>query len=113
MLSGLEPSVAPDPATAQLLQMVQAHGAAAVCWIPSRSGEVTEVTGVSEAQSMPHVHDVAVNVRPGDMVGHIEDVLSRDRIGWVIACADTPDTALAAAQAACGRIAVLTNPMLD
>ena len=113
VLSGLEPSIALDAATARVLGLLETHGAAAVCWIPSRSGEIIDISDIDEARSMPHVHEVVVNARPGDMLGHIEDVLARDRIGWVIACADAPHAALAAAQAACGRIAVVTNPMLD
>jgi len=84
----------------------------AVYWIPSRSGVVTEVTGVDEARAMDGVMDVVINVQSGDTLGHIIDCVSRDRIGHVYAAADTPEEAMAIAKRARDAIEVHTNPTL-
>lgn len=87
--------------------------AAAVCWIPSRSGIVTEIQGVAAARALPGVQEILLNVRPGDILGHILDVESRDRIGWVITLGPTRELALRNAFAARDAIRVITRHTLD
>lgn len=83
---------------------------AAVAWLSSRSGVVTEVRGVEAARGCPGVVDVVVNVAVGDVLGHAVDCPTRDRVGYVIATGDTAAAALSAAQGARGLCEIITTP---
>ena len=86
--------------------------ATAVCWLTSRSGRVTEVTGIPEAQALPGVQSVQVNVQPGDLLQHVVDQAGRDKLGYVVAIGATPNEALSHARAAAERIQIQTTVML-
>jgi len=86
---------------------------AAVCWILSRSGIVTAIRGVDEASAVPGVQQVVIRVRPGEVLRHVVDTATRDRIGYVLAAGATREYAIQAAQAACGGIEVVTRSALE
>lgn len=80
---------------------------AALCWIPTHSGVVTEIRGVEEARAIPGIEAVVVGVGPGDAMRHVVDCESRDRVGYVLAAGDD---AMAAAWAALALIEIVTKP---
>ncbi len=88
------------------------HRAAAICWIPSRSGMVDRVKGVDRARQYPGVRHVEIAVRAGDTLGHVVDQASRDRIGYVMADGTAPREAIDAARNAAGLIEVVTRTTL-
>lgn len=53
--------------------------AATAQWAESRSGVVVAVEGLAEAELLPGVLHARVGVRPGDRVGHVIDLPSRER----------------------------------
>jgi biotin carboxylase len=83
---------------------------AALLWIPSHSGVVSEVRGIEAARKIAHVAEVNVTARPGDVLGHVVDCATRDRLGYVLSTADQPKTALASAQEAVARCEIVTRP---
>jgi biotin carboxylase len=85
--------------------------AAALYWIPTHSGIVTDLRGVDEARRLPGVEEIVLSVKPGDVLGHIVDCPTRDRIGYVLATSETTDLAVQAAKRARDRCEILTRPM--
>lgn len=83
--------------------------AAALYWIPAEPGIVEVVEGLADARQASGVVDAVIEVKPGDVVDHIIDCVTRDRIGYVLAEGDTVDQAIAAACAARDRITVRTS----
>ncbi len=90
----------------------EARGAA-ICWIPTRSGIVREIWGLDEARAVPGVEEVTVFASPGQIMGHVVDCASRDRVGYVVATGPTAAAALAAAAQARDLCRVLTSPAYD
>ncbi len=84
----------------------------ALGWVDSGSGTVREVAGADAAGALPGVLEVKVKVRPGEVLGHIVDTVSRDRLGYVLAAGDTAHAALATAQRAAGLIEVRTKHVI-
>jgi len=68
--------------------------AAALFWIPSRSGVITEIQGVEEARAAPGIEEVVVTARRGDVMRHAADCASRDRVGYVLATGDSAAQAI-------------------
>lgn len=64
--------------------------ALSVAWLRSRSGVIRRIEGVERALALRSVIDVYVRARPGDVVGHVVDKDSRDRLGYVMASGATP-----------------------
>ena len=87
----------------------QSLGAAAV-WLESRSGVVESIDGEAEVRAMPGVKEVVVNVQQGDVLGHVVDTWSRDRLGYVLASGSTAQSALDTAYSAQSRIMIHTRP---
>lgn len=125
LLTFVQVKSALPPAQAALLRSVQGidprqpmpapkpHSApAAVGWIPYRSGVVKEVAGVDAARDLPGVVEVAMNVQTGITLGHIVDLETRDRGGYVVAVGDTPDEAQDRMRQAVARIQIVTRVML-
>lgn len=83
---------------------------AAIAWLSSRSGVVTEVRGVEAARGCPGVVDAVVNVAVDDVLGHVVDCPTRDRVGYMVATGDTAAAALSAAQGARGLCEIITTP---
>ncbi|HEU4881002.1 MAG TPA: ATP-grasp domain-containing protein [Longimicrobium sp.] len=77
----------------------------------SRAGTLAAVEGRSEARELPHVVDVAMYRRAGDELAIEGDF--RDRIGHVVACADVPEAARAAAERARGLIRIRVEAPAD
>lgn len=110
----------PDPVVARLMHWVQgfdsaanAPQAAAVCWLASHSGVVEQIEGLEAAHAVPGVQDVAVRVHPGDILGHVTDLSSRDRLGHVLATGPTRHDALESARSAAARVRIVTRTTLD
>jgi len=86
---------------------------AAVCWFSAGTGVVEDVRNTREALSLGGVVRLVANAQPGDTLGHILDVASRDRVGYVITRGPTRELALESAVNACGRVEIVTRAMLD
>jgi biotin carboxylase len=86
----------------------RARGAAAVRFLDIEPGRIKAVDGLAEAAAMPGVVHASVTAAPGDTVPPLRS--SWDRIGSVMACADTPAEATARAVAAARRIRVAVAP---
>ncbi|MEW5926807.1 MAG: ATP-grasp domain-containing protein [Gemmatimonadota bacterium] len=76
-----------------------------------RPGRLDAVEGMEEARAAEHVTDVAMYRRPGDELTVENDF--RDRIGHVVACADEPEAACAAAERARGAVRVVVGAHAD
>lgn len=85
---------------------------AAIAWIPTRSGIVLNVEGAGDARAMPGVLEVRITAKPGDVMGHAVDAVTRDRIGYVVATGNSAGEALDTAQKACGLCRIVTSPAL-
>jgi biotin carboxylase len=85
---------------------------AAAAWVASRSGVVAAIEGLDDAITGEGVHDVVLNVRSGDTLGHVTDGPSRDALGFVLATGPTGEAALERATAARDAIRVLTHTIL-
>jgi hypothetical protein len=70
-------------------------------------GLVTEVAGVDSVAARAGVEEVAVYVRPGDVVPHLVDATGR--AGHVICSAPTVDEAIALAEDAAGAVVIRTR----
>ena len=81
---------------------------AAACWLYARAGVIEAVKGSDEARGIAGVQSVVVNARPGDLVRHLENSESRDRLGYVLAIGATFDVALRTAEAGCRMIDIRT-----
>ncbi|MER5357170.1 ATP-grasp domain-containing protein [Streptomyces sp. NPDC002785] len=82
--------------------------ASATWFLTPPEGTVTAVTGLDEALAQEGVTEGYTAIGPGDAVHPLRS--SDDRGGAVITVADDPDTALARARAAAGRISVTVAP---
>lgn len=87
----------------------QLQGATSVYWVKAPSGAVDAITGIEEARASEGVFDIVMKVKPGDCLGHIIDCATRDKIGFVMTEADTPDRAAELARAAAAKIEVHTT----
>ncbi len=134
-VSDLRTGAAPEPMISRLLELAQgidldraarraALGeppdlspvrdmAVAVCWMTTHSGVVASVGGIDAARAIPGVETVSVNVREGETLGHVMDIESRDRVGWVIATAPMRAMAIERALAARDAIRIFTRRTLD
>ena len=70
-------------------------------------GIIERVDGLEEAAAVPHVVRVAMLKSVGDAAGAIQNSL--DRVGYVIAQADTVEEAAAACEAALARVTVVVK----
>ena len=66
--------------------------AAAIRFLTSEGGRFVKATGLREAQSVPGVHEIDLPSTPGEELRPLRS--GDDRVGHVIATADTPDEAL-------------------
>lgn len=84
----------------------------AIVWIPSRSGVVQAIEGIDAARRIPGVVDVRFGAKPGDIMGHVVDRETRDRVGYVAARGETAEEALDRARRAAECCKVVTSPTL-
>lgn len=63
------------------------HGYAVLGFFDFKPGHVTKICGLEEGYKMPGVHDLSLEVKVGDMLGHAKD--DRSRCGYYIIYADT------------------------
>lgn len=69
-----------------------------------KPGLIAGISGVEDALAVPGVEHVLLRIGPGEEVRPYRDCA--DRVGYVIACADGPEQALAAAEEARRRIVI-------
>ena len=86
---------------------------AALYWIPTRSGVVTEIRGLEAARAVEGLQDVVMTAKPGDVMGHVVDCPTRDRVGYVVATGATAAAAVAAAKRARDCCEVVTSPAYE
>jgi len=84
----------------------------AISWIPAHSGVVMSIEGIQEARAVAGVRQVRVVAKPGEVMGHVVDVATRDRVGYVVATGASAGEALDAAQKACNLCRIVTTPAL-
>lgn len=77
---------------------------AAIRYIDTAEGTLKSISGLEDARQIPGIFEVTVVKEPGAQVGEIKS--SVDRVGFVIAQADTPEDAIAVCQAAIENITV-------
>lgn len=70
----------------------------AIRYLKTGRGVICEISGVEQAENQPNVEQVSIVRRPGDEVGEIKS--SVDRVGFVIAGADTAQQAIDACEGA-------------
>jgi biotin carboxylase len=85
----------------------------ALYWVPSHSGVVSRIEGLNGARDMPGVREVSIAVQPGDVLGHVVDCATRDRIGYVLATGETAEEAVRNAKAARDAVHVITRPTYE
>jgi biotin carboxylase len=83
---------------------------AALLWIPTHSGIVADIRGIEEARRIPGVEEVVMIAGPGDVMGHVVDCDTRDRVGYVIATGDDVEAAAIAAKRARDLCEIVTRP---
>jgi hypothetical protein len=83
---------------------------AALRWLPTRSGVISEVVGIEAARAVSGVVEVAAFVNPGDVMRHVVDCETRDRIGYVAAEGETAEAARRAVDEAVASINIVTRP---
>jgi len=91
----------------------QYERSAAILWIPCGSGIVTDIQGVDEAAAIPGIQEVTVAAKPGDVMQHIVDCATRDKVGYVIAAGDNAQAARDTAQRARDTITINTRTSRD
>lgn len=69
------------------------HKASAIRYIPQQEGQIFSVTGVEEAKALPGIQEAVVLHEAGHRIAPVKS--STDRIGYVIATADTVKDAVA------------------
>lgn len=80
--------------------------AAGIRWLPSRSGVVRAVSGLEAARAVPGIHSAEIFARPGDTLGHVQDLAGRARTARVRAVGTTPARVREALDAAAERIRI-------
>ena len=86
---------------------------AALYWIPARSGGVSEVRGLEAARAVEGVQDGVMIAQPGDVMGHVVDCPTRDRVGYVVAMGASAAAAVAAAKRARARCELVTSSIYE
>ena len=86
---------------------------AAILWLPTRSGTVTDIRGAAAARAVEGVEEVSVTARRGDVMGHVVDCPTRDGVGYVMATAQTAAEAVDAAQRARDRCEIVTRVAVE
>ena len=83
---------------------------AAISWIPTHSGVVTEIRGIEEARGVPGVEEIVIVAKPGDVMGHVVDCETRNRVGYVLATGENAQDATRAAKRARDLCEIVTRP---
>ncbi len=81
--------------------------ASAIRYFNVGHGTITEILGVEDAKKIPGVVEVTFVKQIGDTVGEIGS--STDRVGFVIAEADTPENAVQICEKAIASVTVFVN----
>ena len=86
--------------------------AASLCWLHSHSGIVESVEGMEVAQAVDGLEAMVIQVHPGDRIGHVLDIQSRDALGYVVATGSSPQEARTRAQDVSACIQIHTQTLL-
>lgn len=79
----------------------------AIRYFDTHNGTITRIEGVEEAQKIPGVREISITRQVGETIGEIGS--STDRVGFVIAQADTAEEAAAVCEKAIGSIRITVN----
>ena len=71
----------------------QSHKGSAICFLQSDRGRIEQITGMERARALPGVEVVRIHKTKGDIYDGLAS--STDRIGYIIASADTAEKARA------------------
>ncbi len=94
------------------LDSYESSPAKAAQWLYSHSGIVESLDGIEEARAMPTTEAIELTVTPGDLLGHVLDIPSRDALGYVMANGNTPEEAAIHAQQAVDLITIHIKTVL-
>ncbi len=83
------------------------HKGAAIRYLETPCGVIKEISGRDDAMSVDGIKEIAFVKNAGDMAGEIGS--STDRVGFVIAQAETPEKAIAACEEAVAKIKVIVE----
>ena len=84
-----------------------------VQWLETHSGTVLSVEGEETARSVAGIGHVELTVQPGDIMRHVVDLESRDKVGFVIAEGPATSDADAAAEQAVQKIEIETQNIME
>ena len=98
-------------ATGKPLEMQAEVGAAGVLMIPiPGAGIMRRVEGITAARAVPFVKDILINIREGYELVPLPEGSSY--LGFMFACAPTPEQAEAALRAAHGELKIVVAPLM-
>lgn len=78
-------------------------------WIIPPSGVVEKITGISSAQNVQGVAKINIKLKPGELIRHISDTISRNRVGYIIATGKSLHSAIISSTKAIQTLNILTN----
>lgn len=93
--------------------MARRPGGAAVHWVNTRSGRVQGILGEDQARDIYGVVDVKLAAATGDVMGHVLDCASRDRVGYVVATGVDASAARDVASRGAEACKVVTQAVYD
>jgi hypothetical protein len=95
------------------MEIIPSNQQCVVQWFETHSGNVLSVTGEEDACAVAGVTHVDVTVAPGDVMRHVVDRESRDKVGFVIAEGKTALEANEASKNAVRKIYIETENVLE
>ena len=80
---------------------------AAIRYLQAKPGKLVKVSGMESARQIPGLCELLFSLRPGESISDTRS--SSDRLGHVIACADTPEKAILICEQAINHIDILVD----
>jgi len=98
-------------ATGQSLPIKRATDAAGVLMIPiTKAGSLRRIEGITRARAVPFIEDILINIRDGYELVPLPEGSSY--LGFMFACAPTPDQVEAALRAAHAELKIVVAPVM-
>jgi biotin carboxylase len=98
-------------ATGQPLAIERSSGAAGVLMIPiKQAGSLRRIEGITRARAVPFIEDILVSIRDGYELVPLPEGSSY--LGFMFACAPTPEEAEAALRAAHAELEIVVAPLI-
>ena len=98
-------------ATGKTLEIQAAEGGAGVLMIPiAEAGIMRRVEGITAARAVPFIEDILINIREGYELVPLPEGSSY--LGFIFACAPTPQQAEAALRAAHAELRIVVAPLM-